>query len=158
MLVLFKGQTEIFLTLPEGDQEIAFITLLVTAFVFRLATVFYLIWKQVTVQIFLIDWEKPKEQVNGNSVPVSIWRTYFVANEWNEIQSLRKIRPVPVLLAVLLFLEVVGLVHLSERDPSSNITRTSGRYSSPHSSVLRFSIAVVFYLIFAACLVSCVCL
>ncbi len=161
ILILFKTQSTIFIVLPEGDQEIAFITLLVIAFVFRLITVIYLIWKQVTIQIFLIDWEKPKVQAHQDNkvhthqdTPVSVWRSYFVANEWNEIQSLRKIRPVPVLLAVMLFQEVVGLIHLTERDPLSYITRTSDRYSSPYSSVLRFTVSVVLYLTFAIFLVS----
>lgn len=38
--------------------------------------------------------------------PVSIWRTYFVANEWNEIQTTRKINPTFQVMAVLFFLEV----------------------------------------------------
>lgn len=39
--------------------------------------------------------------------PVSIWRTYFVANEWNEIQTTRKINPTFQIMAVLFFLEVL---------------------------------------------------
>uniref|UniRef100_A0A1X7SQ26 Uncharacterized protein n=1 Tax=Amphimedon queenslandica TaxID=400682 RepID=A0A1X7SQ26_AMPQE len=59
--------------------------------------IIYLIWKQTSVRIFLIDWEKPKGagQAKDTTVPitstVSIWRTYFVANEWNEIQTNRKL-------------------------------------------------------------------
>ena len=54
-----------------------------------------MLWFQSQVDIFLLDWERPKavqgNQTGGgeNSVtmaPVSIWRTYFIANEWNEIQ------------------------------------------------------------------------
>lgn len=37
---------------------------------------------------------------------VSIWRTYFVANEWNEIQTIRKINPTFQIISVLFFLEV----------------------------------------------------
>ena len=47
------------------------------------------------MDIFLLDWERPKA-IQGNQTgggenlvtmaPVSIWRTYFIANEWNEIQ------------------------------------------------------------------------
>ena len=168
VLVLFKGQTELLITLPEGNQEIAFITLLVVAFILRLLNLLYLIWKHVTVEIFFIDWEKPKvhaPQVDGHApqgkvhppqgdVPVSIWRSYFVANEWNEIQSMRRIRPIPVLLLVLLCLEVLGLVNLAEWDPASNITRPSDRYSGPHSLVLRFSVVVILYPVFAAIMVS----
>lgn len=160
--MIFKGQNELLLALPVGDQETAFIVLLVIAFVFRFISVLYIIWKQVTIDIFLIDWEKPKVLAHGElpgsqthqEAPVSIWRCYFVANEWNEIQCLRRIRPVLVLLMVLLVLEVVGVAHLCERDTSSNVTRSSDRYSAPHSLILRFSVSVVLYLIFALCMVS----
>lgn len=99
---------------------------------------------QVSVDIFLIDWERPRTKasrtVQGTNIftqslyfavfisncsavtiftavsaagepkrdpsPVSIWRTYFVANEWNEIQTIRKISPTFQIMAVLFFLEV----------------------------------------------------
>ena len=56
------------------------------------------------MDIFLIDWEKSKGKLITTNppsatgtltedpneklkvAPVSIWRTYFVANEWNELQ------------------------------------------------------------------------
>ena len=52
----------------------------------------WLLWFQSQVDIFLLDWERPRtgNQTGGDNVitvaPVSIWRTYFIANEWNEIQ------------------------------------------------------------------------
>lgn len=52
----------------------------------------------------------PVSSANGEAKrdpsPVSIWRTYFVANEWNEIQTIRKISPTFQIMAVLFFLEV----------------------------------------------------
>ncbi|MEQ2207178.1 hypothetical protein XENOCAPTIV_008412, partial [Xenoophorus captivus] len=41
--------------------------------------------------------------------PVSIWRTYFVANEWNELQTIRKISPTFQIMAVLFFLEPIKI-------------------------------------------------
>lgn len=95
-----------------------------------------LIWRQVTIDIFLIDWEKPRvlgtlrskakpptsAATTGSSLSagstggigideqqlpnVSIWRTYFVANEWNEIQSTRIVHFATHIIVVLFFLEV----------------------------------------------------
>ena len=53
---------------------------------------------QCSIDIFFIDWERPRGKVvtsndgkqQGEEPPVSIWRTYFAANEFNEIQSCRK--------------------------------------------------------------------
>lgn len=113
----------------------------------------HLLVSQLTVDIFFIDWERPKgkvlKAVEGNSswarlcqqlwlnldltqvlralfygfflgegvvksaaAPVSIWRTYFIANEWNEIQTVRKISPLFQVIAVLFFLEVLLLPFL----------------------------------------------
>ena len=81
--------------------------------------VVYLMWTQCTVDIFFMDWERSRGVlVNRNltsvpkgarpdsvPTPVSIWRTYFVANEWNEIQSSRSINHRLLLVIVLLFLQ-----------------------------------------------------
>ena len=127
----------------------------------------YLVWRQISVDVFFIDWEKPKTVAsvnttthpstsNGGTVTasVSIWRTYFLANEWNEIQSFRKISPTFVLIAVLFFLEVVGLKHLAEKSPSAHITTSDERYSPPHSIVLRFVLAAVLFTVVAGLTVS----
>lgn len=88
----------------------------------------YLLWHQCTIDIFFIDWERPRgllltsSQPTGSTqatpttatAPVSIWRTYFVANEWNEIQSVTKINHTLLLSLVLLF----GQVSLSKTTPS----------------------------------------
>lgn len=50
--------------------------------------------------------------IKSAAAPVSIWRTYFVANEWNEIQTVRKINPLFQVFAVLFFLEVLLLLLL----------------------------------------------
>jgi len=86
-----------------------------------------LIGRQVSVDIFFVDWEKPKagsviqapneENLNASNgggsagnvedkQSVSIWRSYFVANEWNEIQSVRKINMALQIVFTLLLLEV----------------------------------------------------
>lgn len=50
---------------------------------FQLIEFLGIIGIQSTTDIFLIDWERPQNTGDGK---VSIWRTYFIANEWNEIQ------------------------------------------------------------------------
>ncbi len=118
--------------------------------------------------MFFIDWEKPRglvQTTNQNAdvaqtippnrmSPVSIWRTYFVVNEWNELQSLRRINNTLLVAMVLLFAHVIGLEHLAERDPASNVTSDPSRYSAPFSPILRFSITTIFFSLFAALLVS----
>ena len=152
-LVFFKAQILLFIALPVGNQQITFIVLLLLCFLFRSIQVLYLIWKQTTIEIFLIDWEKSTLTSTTNS-SVSVWRTYFIANEWSKLQTLRKLNPTLILMITLLFLEVIGLKNLAEHDPNSHITVTTERYSPSHNIILRFSLGVILYLTFAVLVVS----
>ncbi|MEJ1279625.1 transmembrane protein 67 [Cricetulus griseus] len=94
---------------------------------------------QITIDIFFIDWERPKGKVlkavegeggvRSATVPVSIWRTYFVANEWNEIQT------------------VVGFKHLALMDSSSSLSRNMSDYIAPYSRILRYAVATAIWLV-----------
>ena len=69
--------------------------------------ILYILYSQIYVDIFFIDWERPRgsisvgvgggdgrgQQGGGVASPVSVMRTLFVANEWREIQTIRRIKP-----------------------------------------------------------------
>lgn len=117
------------------------------------------LFSQLTVDVFFIDWERPKGKIlkavegeggiKSAAAPVSIWRTYFIANEWNEIQTVRKINPLFQVLAVLFFLEVVGFSNLALMDSSSSLIRSSESYIAPWSRILRFGVSTVLWLVIA---------
>ncbi|OBS83374.1 hypothetical protein A6R68_22636, partial [Neotoma lepida] len=67
--------------------------------------------------------------VRSATVPVSIWRTYFVANEWNEIQT------------------VVGFKNLALMDSSSSLSRNPSDYMAPYSRILRYAVATAIWLV-----------
>lgn len=73
----------------------------------------WMIGEQCTVDIFLLDWENPKPSTDDM---VSVWRMYFVANEWNELQVTRKSSPSVQIIASLLILEVRCFDHVSSCD------------------------------------------
>uniref|UniRef100_A0AAA9SC66 Transmembrane protein 67 n=2 Tax=Bos TaxID=9903 RepID=A0AAA9SC66_BOVIN len=112
---------------------------------------------QITIDIFFIDWERPKGKVlkavegeggvRSATVPVSIWRTYFVANEWNEIQTVRKINPLFQVLTVLFLLEVVGFKNLALMDSSSSLSRSPPSYIAPYSRILRYAVSSALWLV-----------
>lgn len=60
-------------------------------FSFKAASVVALIWRQTSIDLFFIDWEKPKpfENQEDTNRGVSVWRMLFVANEFNELQTER---------------------------------------------------------------------
>uniref|UniRef100_A0A672G498 Transmembrane protein 67 n=1 Tax=Salarias fasciatus TaxID=181472 RepID=A0A672G498_SALFA len=110
-LIFYKAQKFVSVLLPLPAQEERFVTYIGCAFALKAIQFLHKFFLQVSVDIFLIDWERPRSKSTAGeskreTSPVSIWRTYFVANEWNEIQTIRKISPSFQIMAVLFFLEV----------------------------------------------------
>ncbi|KAG8441839.1 hypothetical protein GDO86_010860 [Hymenochirus boettgeri] len=152
-LVLFKGQQYVSVLLPLPEDEHNFISYVWCAFALKALQFLHKLSLQLSVDIFFIDWERPKGKtqhsegkVKSSAAPVSIWRTYFIANEWNEIQTVRKISPTFQVLAVLFFLEIVGFKNLSLMDPSSSLSRNAKDYLAPWSCILRFGVSTALWL------------
>ncbi|XP_017280448.1 meckelin [Kryptolebias marmoratus] len=155
-LIFYKAQQFVSVLLPLPMQEEQFVTYIGCAFALKAVQFLHKLYLQVSVDIFLIDWErprtKPSKSVSGagdtkrDSSPVSIWRTYFVANEWNELQTIRKISPTFQVMAVLFFLEVLGFSNLALRDPWSTLERPPQAYTPPYSLILRYGVAATLWL------------
>ena len=87
----------VYLVHLDGQAYQEWLALFGSAFALKFLSLCHMICVQCWTDIFLVDWERPKGQqvttvgeAGGKSKKlgnnVSIWRTYFVANEWNEIQ------------------------------------------------------------------------
>ena len=95
--------------------------------------ILHLVFTQISVDIFLLDWERPHPvsadvratgptsgKLTDDSAPaagssttkatkelaVSVWRTYLVANEWNELQTMRKTNLALQIVLVVFILRV----------------------------------------------------
>ncbi|XP_069494812.1 meckelin-like isoform X2 [Ambystoma mexicanum] len=152
-LIVFKGQrASVDVTLPPagGQVERDFTVYLSCAFALKALELIHLLVTQLTISIFLIDWEKPKERPSTNAErgkpSVSIWRTFLVANEWNEIQTNRKLSPTLQIVAVLLLLEVVGLKNIASKDLNLDLHPADGTYLASGSIILRFGVSVSMWL------------
>uniref|UniRef100_A0A3P8P2T7 Transmembrane protein 67 n=1 Tax=Astatotilapia calliptera TaxID=8154 RepID=A0A3P8P2T7_ASTCA len=155
-LIFYKAQQFVSVLLPLPAQEEQFVTYIGCAFALKAVQFLHKLALQVTVDIFLIDWERPRTKTNRSvpvsgeskhdTSPVSIWRTYFVANEWNEIQTIRKISPTFQIMTVLFFLEVLGFSNLALRDPWSNLQRSPEEYTPSYSLTLRYGVAALLWL------------
>ncbi|XP_075069890.1 meckelin isoform X2 [Mixophyes fleayi] len=155
-LLLFKGQQHVSVLLPLPKDEKIFITYVSCAFALKALQFLHTLISQLNVDIFFIDWERPKNRslkseggVKTVPAPVSIWRTYFIANEWNKIQTVRKINPLFQVLVVLFFLEIVGFENLALRDSSSSLSRDAQDYIAPWSRILRHGVATALWLAIA---------
>lgn len=131
-LIFFKKQSVVHVLLPDSTQQRLVRDLLISAFALKIVDILKLLWRQSSVDIFFIDWERPRarnaihppndrsrgggdssQKADDRSESVSIWRSYFVANEWNEIQTTRKVSMPFQIIAALLFLEVRFTLTLS---------------------------------------------
>ncbi|XP_077454683.1 meckelin-like [Stigmatopora argus] len=155
-LILYKAQQQASVLLPLSHQEERFVTYICCAFALKAVQFLHKLLVQLSVDVFFIDWERPRSKVtktaaaNGQQKrdlsPISIWRTYFVANEWNEIQTLRKIKPTFQIMAVLFFLEVLGFSNLALRDPWSTLQRTPQVYTPSYSLTMRYGLSATLWL------------
>ncbi|XP_014675060.1 PREDICTED: meckelin-like [Priapulus caudatus] len=158
-LIVFKNQDKVIFLMRNADEEMNFVIYVSCAFALKCLDVLHMLVNQVTIDIFLIDWEKPRGKVSiprsNNSeeqtktAPVSIWRTYFVANEWNELQTVRKTNPVFQIISAVFFLKVIGFENLATVDPNSNFQKEEGAYDCPDSRMARLAIAVSVYMVIA---------
>ncbi|PVD20536.1 hypothetical protein C0Q70_18692 [Pomacea canaliculata] len=151
--IFFKRQDAVYLLHPDGGNIEDWLGLAAAAFALRCLSLIHMIVMQCTVDIFFMDWERPRgisrsqDGKKTTEVPVTIWRTFFVANEWNEIQATRKINKVFQIFATVFFLEVVGFVNTTTKDPDGTINKSADGYQAEQSFIYRFALAVLVYLV-----------
>ncbi len=78
----------------------------------QIVDIIHLLVVQISVDVFLLDWERPHAVAatatsSAKEMAVSAWRTYLVANEWNELQTKRKTSIATQIIVVVFLLKVV---------------------------------------------------
>ncbi|KAI9328026.1 transmembrane protein 67-domain-containing protein [Zopfochytrium polystomum] len=152
-LIFYKAQTTLFLVLPINDMDLYnFNAVLITAIVTQTFFVVVKLWQQSQVDLFFFDWEKGKGVVASSAeddsvkvVPVSIWRTIFMANQWNSLQCYRKVSMEFLLVWTYFFLDGLNIKYAAT--PQPNIRNLSPGARSP---VLVFAIDALILLFFVA--------
>ncbi|CAF1347685.1 unnamed protein product [Rotaria magnacalcarata] len=142
-LIFFKREGSVFLVLPSTSQQASFTALIIIAFILKTFDIMQLIIRQAGIDIFFIDWEKPR---TGDTNNVSIWRTIFVANEYSEIQTFRRVSVTLLLLSVLFFLKVINLENVATAQPVTILFPTSADYTPGYNGILRVGIAFSMWL------------
>ena len=143
--IFFKQQTFVHVVLPTEEQERFIKHYLISAFGLKLFNILFLIYSQISVDVFLLDWEKPpvvttKSVKDSTEPPVSVWRTYLVANEWNELQVRRKTHAGLQLILIIFIMRVAGVENLATSDPHSRLGPEAGLYTAGHSYVCRLAL------------------
>uniref|UniRef100_A0A7E4ZZE5 Meckelin n=1 Tax=Panagrellus redivivus TaxID=6233 RepID=A0A7E4ZZE5_PANRE len=163
MTFAYKIQQHYVYVLLTRDQEWIFITYICVALGLRVIALIHLYACLILTETFFIDWERPrgstptqtqfttsieeriKEIPAAEPRPPVIWRTYFVANEWNELQNYRKTSIAGQLMLLLFVLEYLDFADYAIVQPGLSRGNQPAEYVE--SRLSRFSVNLVFYLI-----------
>ncbi|GMH43204.1 hypothetical protein BSKO_11126 [Bryopsis sp. KO-2023] len=151
-LITFKFQREVSLLMILDSELKHFQTAMILAAVGQSISLLRMIWRQVHYDVFFVDWEKPRRVLSHKgafeeSAPVSCWRSLFVANEWNELQTIRQTCPELTLLCMIFLLEGLGLKLAANINPDRS-SLEDNPYSQ-ESVLLRFGLDVSLFCLVA---------
>ena len=146
--------------LPPQNNEVALFEIMVAVgSCMKLLHVVGLLVQQSTHDVFFIDWEHPRSAARrrnrkdatdpdrGTEVSeISAWRRLFVANEWNELQTMMQIPTHGLLMAVLLFLYAADARALANPSPTAMGVDYVEGIQYQDSKILRFAVAAVLFL------------
>ncbi|KAG5475237.1 hypothetical protein LSCM1_03348 [Leishmania martiniquensis] len=142
IFIAYKSQLALSQAVRVGDVYLN--AMLYVAATAKAITVLYRLAEQCNADYFVIDWERPKGQLlrENKVVPVSMWRSTFVANELNELQALRYWCPLLTMAIILLF-----LVGLDYQNMSASVVRGSRQADGMATSfdTLRVAIDTFFW-------------
>ena len=117
---------------------------------FQLVLVLVMCWRQARADIFFIDWEPQRAKTDAaanskkssSSANVSVWRTILVANEWAELQTIRK-TDIRLTLILLMFV----LIGLGEDNNATFQPDSANKGTWDMSIVLRYGNTGFFWLL-----------
>lgn len=143
-LLFYKLQSEVHAILPDDNKMRVFESTVVLTTILATLAIVDLLWNQTHYDMFFVDWEKPRRILSPGDereqeAPVSAWRTLFVCNEWNELQTVRIANfdltvVVTTLILVGFRLERLSQITPNEKDMDANVY-------NDYSMVLRFALA-----------------
>jgi len=124
----FKNQRSALLLLPLDVDLIPYYICLPLGFILKLLQILIQTHVQTRLDLFFIDWEKTRGKIIENegrsatgNVPISIWRTIYVARAWKKLSLKRQVSLEITLLFTLFFITGIGLIDLSSTFPNWNI-------------------------------------
>lgn len=149
--LFFKLQSSVFALLPNfnDSDKWYFFLIILYALVAKAIDLSYVFYKHCNYDIFFMDWEKTKGKVvgvggraEGSYSSVSIWRSYFIAKEWEKLQGTTWTSLEFTLLTVLLILDGGGVINLASYTADENALSGVFRYHP----ILKIALLSWFYL------------
>mgnify|MGYP001005826267 CR=1 FL=1 len=154
--VFFKLQERVYCFMPGLDTHTLnykpFDFLFGAVAICKLLYVFFkIIFEQCSYDIYLIDWETPrankaqvpsmdgKSESEKTTTDVNAWRSLFLLNELNELQTYRIISGELTLIIYAVLMEGFGFKHWVTHDPDLNLSDTN----SPANYTLFFFVTTL---------------
>mmetsp|Transcript_23765 Transcript_23765/g.18154 ORF Transcript_23765/g.18154 Transcript_23765/m.18154 type:complete len:350 (-) Transcript_23765:634-1683(-) len=146
--ISYKWSSSVAVLLPNFDQwrdtYVPFFSSFALVTLFKLIVTVVRVLEQSSVDLFFIDWEAPKYP--GAKIPV--WRSIFLANEYNELQvDMRYLYPETTLLWMTFFIKGLGWEYLAKADPDMDRGTDT---LEPVNLVLFFFLSAFLFLCIAA--------
>lgn len=138
VLVFFKWQKSGYFFLPPAEEFELLIPFIWTSFCCKAIAIILYIISMTSLDVFIIDWENPKE----DEMPVSAWRKILVANEWNRVLTVRSYSTPFTLLVMIFILQGLDLQLMATPIPSTKLID-----NGTTNSVLRFAFSSFIWLI-----------
>ncbi|XP_058120267.1 meckelin [Anopheles ziemanni] len=167
VLFIYKTQSTIHLLLPLEVQNVVEVFIYV-GFSLKLIKLIRVFFYMANVDIFFIDWERPKifdigtmsQRVHQLDTPsiasstntkptsshdsVSAWRNYFIANEWQELATRRKISMFAHIVLLALVFVIFGFENWSSNAFQLHLYRNEEALGKP-DKVLLVAVGVLIY-------------
>lgn len=145
-ILIFKYQSMIRALIFTDQHQKQFLQYLIVIFICKIIEMTKKLADSTSIEIFFIDWERPKRRqeqfkrtisprisdnvskdsnrkmFNGSDITdVSIWRSYFLANEWLELSVRRRINIALHLFLIVIILETEEFHNFCKLAPQSYI-------------------------------------
>ena len=94
--IIYKMQDNAYLLMPSKEESVSlqsiFLVVFLIMFVCENGSIFYQVYRQCTIDVFLMDWEHPRKvNVTDQEESVVTWRSIFIGNEFNELQAEKRL-------------------------------------------------------------------
>ncbi|CAJ0935162.1 unnamed protein product, partial [Mesorhabditis belari] len=154
----YKSQTFVYYRLLMPSQESTMMIYIYVATILKSIAFIHNRLSLVKTKTFFIDWEKPKivadlskNQPTSRDLtkdrlifPSVIWRTYLVANEWNELQNYRKTSVALQMVIMPFILEYLGWMNFAIIQPGFSAETPPEGFLT--AKVTRWAVSMFIYL------------
>ncbi|KAJ9523189.1 hypothetical protein QJQ45_024081 [Haematococcus lacustris] len=149
-LILYKLQESVLFLMLQDSELYNFRVTVIIAIIGQSLALLYRLHRQINVDIFFLDWEKPRSVLSRDGgreeeAPISAWRMLMLANELAELQTTRVTSTAFTMLMMVMIL--VGANVQAAGDITPDASDFAAYRHTQTSIILRWGVEVAFLLV-----------